>query len=209
MAGNPGHPAAFHADCRTRAPGQRPLIQPLVELHPLHDGARAHHVMPHPSGRSFQIDFDSHRVDILPVSGRGRSIALASRSVADFHTDLMGSLDELDLINADLANARGDRRGHSLTGRYFARVLDLAITRFSGRTAPPHPGGAPHCGPAVMHEAYSHELSSACYWPGGDTEGIFYAYAYRSRTDSGIFRSPPRVRTSAWNSASSCFPIGW
>ncbi|MPV90552.1 hypothetical protein GB882_17910 [Georgenia ruanii] len=56
--------------------------------------------------------------------------------------------------------------------------LDLATTRFSGRTAPPHPGGAPHCGPQVMREAYSHEVSSAGYWPGGDGEGFFYSYAY-------------------------------
>jgi len=56
--------------------------------------------------------------------------------------------------------------------------LDLAVTRFSGRPAPPHPGGAPHCGPQVMHEAYSHEVSSAGYWPGPDGEGVFYSYAY-------------------------------
>jgi hypothetical protein len=56
--------------------------------------------------------------------------------------------------------------------------LDLAVTRFSGRPAPPHPGGAPNCGPQVMHEAYSHEVSSAGYWPGGDDQGFFYSYAY-------------------------------
>ena len=57
--------------------------------------------------------------------------------------------------------------------------LDLAYTRFSGRTAPPHPGGAPNCGPQVMHEAYSHEVSSCGYWPGPPgEEGVFYAYAY-------------------------------
>ena len=60
----------------------------------------------------------------------------------------------------------------------FWGALDLATTRFSGRTAPPHPGGAPNCGPHVMHEAYSHEVSSCGYWPGGDGEGIFYSYAY-------------------------------
>jgi hypothetical protein len=60
----------------------------------------------------------------------------------------------------------------------FWGALDLAVTRFSGRPAPPHPGGAPHCGPHVMHEAYSHEVSSAGYWPGPDGEGIFYSYAY-------------------------------
>lgn len=60
----------------------------------------------------------------------------------------------------------------------FWGALDLATTRFSGRTAPPHPGGAPNCGPEVMHEAYSHEVSSCGYWPGGDGEGVFYSYAY-------------------------------
>ena len=60
----------------------------------------------------------------------------------------------------------------------FWGALDLAVTRFSGRPAPPHPGGAPNCGPHVMHEAYSHEVSSAGYWPGPDGEGVFYSYAY-------------------------------
>lgn len=60
----------------------------------------------------------------------------------------------------------------------FWGALDLAVTRFSGRTAPPHPGGAPNCGPQVMLEAYSHEVSSAGYWPGGGPEGVFYSYAY-------------------------------
>lgn len=61
----------------------------------------------------------------------------------------------------------------------FWGALDLAHTRFSGRPAPPHPGGAPNCGPHVMLEAYSHEVSSAGYWPGGPgEEGIFYSYAY-------------------------------
>jgi hypothetical protein len=61
----------------------------------------------------------------------------------------------------------------------FWGALDLALTRFSGRTAPPHPGGAPNCGPHVMWEAYSHEVSSCGYWPGlPGEEGVFYAYAY-------------------------------
>lgn len=68
--------------------------------------------------------------------------------------------------------------GKSSPVHFFWGALDLATTRFSGRTAPPHPGGAPNCGPHVMLEAYSHEVSSAGYWPGGDVEGIFYSYAY-------------------------------
>ncbi len=65
---------------------------------------------------------------------------------------------------------------------FFWGALDLAVTRFSGRTAPKHPGGAPNCGPHVMWEAYSHEVSSAGYWPGPDGEGVFYSYAYPEPT---------------------------
>jgi hypothetical protein len=61
----------------------------------------------------------------------------------------------------------------------FFGALDLAHTRFSGRPAPRHPGGAVNCGPHVMWEAYSHEVSSCGYWPGGPgEEGTFYAYVY-------------------------------
>lgn len=60
----------------------------------------------------------------------------------------------------------------------FWGALDLAVTRFSGRPAPPYSGTVPNCGPHVMLEAYSHEVSSCGYWPGGDGEGLFYSYAY-------------------------------
>jgi hypothetical protein len=62
---------------------------------------------------------------------------------------------------------------------FFWGAFDLAVTRFSGRTAPLHPG-APNCARFVMVEAYSHELSSCGFWPGGGLvdEPSFYAYAY-------------------------------
>ena len=50
---------------------------------------------------------------------------------------------------------------------FFWGSFDLAVTRFSGRPAPPHPGGAPNCADWVMREAYSHEVSSCGFWPGG------------------------------------------
>ena len=58
--------------------------------------------------------------------------------------------------------------------------LDLAVTRFSGRRAPRHPGGAPHLPNAVNVEAYSHEVSSAGFWAGGSgaDDAAFYSYAY-------------------------------
>jgi hypothetical protein len=61
---------------------------------------------------------------------------------------------------------------------FFWGALDLAVTRFSGRTAPEHPGGVPNCPDHVMVEGYSHEISSAGFWPGGGAEGAFYSYAY-------------------------------
>jgi hypothetical protein len=62
---------------------------------------------------------------------------------------------------------------------FFWGAFDLAVTRFSGRTAPKHPGGIPNCPDWVMQEAYSHEVSSAGFWAGpGLGEAAFYAYAY-------------------------------
>ncbi len=63
---------------------------------------------------------------------------------------------------------------------FFWGSFDLAVTRFSGRPAPLHPGGVPHLSDAVTREAYSHEVSSAGFWPGGPAlpEPVFYSYAY-------------------------------
>ena len=70
----------------------------------------------------------------------------------------------------------------------FWGAFDLAVTRFSGRTAPKHPGGAPHCPDWVLEEAYSHEVSSAGFWAGaGLGEAAFYSYAYPS--PAGFSRS--------------------
>jgi hypothetical protein len=63
---------------------------------------------------------------------------------------------------------------------FFWGSFDLAATRFSGRPAPRHRGGAPNCPDYVMVEAYSRECHSCGFWPGGGavTEPVFYAYAY-------------------------------
>jgi len=82
-----------------------------------------------------------------------------------------------------------DRVFHRFRTRFIGKVspvhffwgsFDLAVTRFSGRPAPLHPGGVPHLPDAVAREAYSHEVSSAGFWPGGGgvDEPSFYAYAY-------------------------------
>ena len=63
---------------------------------------------------------------------------------------------------------------------FFWGSFDLAVTRFSGRPAPPHPGGIPGLPDRITREAYSHEVSSAGFWPGGviAADPIFYSYAY-------------------------------
>jgi hypothetical protein len=64
---------------------------------------------------------------------------------------------------------------------FFWGGFDLAVTRFSGRPAPLHPGGIPNLPDAITREAYSHEVSSAGFWPGsagGAIDPFFYSYAY-------------------------------
>jgi len=63
---------------------------------------------------------------------------------------------------------------------FFWGSFDLAVTRFSGRPAPAHPGGIPHLPDSVTREAYSQEVSSLGFWPGNDAmpQAIFYSYAY-------------------------------
>jgi hypothetical protein len=63
---------------------------------------------------------------------------------------------------------------------FFWGSFDLAVTRFSGRRAPRHPGGIPNLPDWVVREAYSHEVSSCGFWPGGGPHPfpLFYSYAY-------------------------------
>lgn len=177
-------------------------------------------LVPHPTGPSFEIDFDfvAHRLEIVTVDGETRALPLRPRPVAEFYAEVMALLAELGVpttiwpvpVEIEGAIPFPDDRAHAaydaeqvrrfwlalieitrvLTAfrsrfvgkaspvHLFWGALDLATTRFSGRTAPPHPGGAPNCGPHVMLEAYSHEVSSCGYWPGGGAEGAFYSYAY-------------------------------
>jgi hypothetical protein len=86
------------------------------------------------------------------------------------------------LVQADrvLKAFRGRFVGKCSPVHFWWGSFDLACTRFSGRTAPPHPGGMPHLADRVAREAYSHECISAGWWPGGGPvmEPAFYAYAY-------------------------------
>ena len=95
----------------------------------------------------------------------------------------------LSLVQAHrvLTAFRGGFRGKCSPVHFFWGAFDLAVTRFSGRPAPRHPGGVPNCPDRVMQEAYRAEVCSAGFWPGGSREGSFYSYAYPE---------PPGFRTA-------------
>jgi hypothetical protein len=86
------------------------------------------------------------------------------------------------LAEADrvLKEFRGGFLGKCSPVHFWWGGFDLSCTRFSGRRAPPHPGGIPNVADRVTREAYSHECISAGWWPGGGVLGepAFYAYAY-------------------------------
>ncbi|MES2526400.1 MAG: DUF5996 family protein [Bdellovibrionota bacterium] len=79
-----------------------------------------------------------------------------------------------------LQDFRADFIGKSSPVHFFWGSFDLAVTRFSGKAAPAHPGGVPHLPDRVVREAYSHELMSCGFWPGNDMypQPALYAYAY-------------------------------
>jgi len=95
------------------------------------------------------------------------------------------------LLNADrvFKHFRTGFLGKASPTHFFWGSFDLAVTRFSGRRAPRHPGGVPHLPDAVAWEAYSHEVSSAGFWPGSGAIDYpaFYSYAYPE---------PPGFRTA-------------
>jgi hypothetical protein len=75
---------------------------------------------------------------------------------------------------------RCDFKGKCSPVHFFWGAFDLAVSRFSGRKAPKHPGGIPNLPDWVAQEAYSHEVASCGFWPGSEVlpEPVFYAYIY-------------------------------
>ncbi|HXL12391.1 MAG TPA: DUF5996 family protein [Bradyrhizobium sp.] len=100
---------------------------------------------------------------------------------AAYDPDAVGRFFQI-LVNADrvLKQFRTAFLGKASPVHFFWGSFDLAVTRFSGRAAPRHPGGIPYLNDAVACEAYSHEVSSAGFWPGSGAIDYpaFYSYAY-------------------------------
>lgn len=88
---------------------------------------------------------------------------------------------------------RGRYLGKCSPVHFFWGSFDLAVTRFSGRPAPLHPGGVPNCPDAVTREAYSHEVSSCGFWPGNEQmpTPLFYSYAYPEPPGFGAAHAGP------------------
>ncbi|HKC20064.1 MAG TPA: DUF5996 family protein [Candidatus Dormibacteraeota bacterium] len=97
------------------------------------------------------------------------------------------------LVNADrvLKQFRAGFVGKVSAVHFFWGGFDLAVSRYSGRLAPKHPGGVPNVADWVMELAYSHEESSCGFWPGGSAEGSFYAYAYPEPAGFADWRAEP------------------
>jgi hypothetical protein len=89
--------------------------------------------------------------------------------------------------------------GKCSPAHFFWGSFDFAVTRFSGRPAPAHPGGFPNMPDDVMREAYSHEVISAGFWPGGEAMPypMFYAYAYPS--PENLAQAEIRPAAAGWN----------
>jgi Family of unknown function (DUF5996) len=180
---------------------------------------------PIPHGdRTFEIQFDfiAQQLIINVSDGATRTLPLQPQTVADFYSDILAALTELNVpvhikdLPCEIPNAIrfGEDRTHSAydaasalrfwqalvqidrvfkqfrTGfvgkaspvHFFWGSFDLAVTRFSGRRAPAFSGQVPGLDTRVMQEAYSHEVSSAGFWPGGGgiDYAAFYSYAYPS-----------------------------
>lgn len=111
--------------------------------------------------------------DAVPFSEDRAHASYDAEAVQRFHRVLLRSY-------GVFSHFRTGFLGKASPVHFFWGSFDLAVTRFSGRRAPPHPGGVPRLPDDVAREAYSHEVSSAGFWPGGGPIDYpaFYSYAY-------------------------------
>jgi hypothetical protein len=188
---------------------------------------------PIPHGdRTFEIQFDfiAPQLVINVSDGATRTFPLRPQAVADFYTEVMTALKELNVpvrisehpceipgairftedrihqaydpgsarrfwqalvqIDRVFKQFRTGFVGKASPVHFFWGSFDLAVTRFSGRRAPAFTAKVPGLNPRVMQEAYSHEVSSAGFWPGGGgiDYAAFYSYAYPTPAD---FKNQP------------------
>ena len=133
------------------------------------------------SGIDLKIHASPNEVDpAIPFKENKEPGAYDSKMVKDFWQATVS-------VNNVFLKFRSSFLGKCSPVHLFWGAFDLAVTRFSGRPAPLHPGGMPNMPLDVMQEAYSHEVSSAGFWPGNDDfpMAAFYSYCYPSTDDFG------------------------
>jgi uncharacterized protein DUF5996 len=194
------------------------------------------------NGGVFEIEFDfvDHALVIRRGDGPARLLALAPKSVAAFHAELMAALRSLGiavkiwtmpveipnpiafdkdethvsyepehanrfwraLVSADsvLKEFRGRFIGKCSPVHFFWGSFDLAVTRFSGRRAPPIPNAD-----RITREAYSHEVSSVGWWPGDAMIGAPAFYTYAAPQPPGFAEAAVRPAATKFNTQLSQF----
>jgi hypothetical protein len=131
-------------------------------------------------------DLPSEIPDAIPFS-RDRSHVSYDREHVERFAQVLRQCDQI------FKQFRTGFVGKSSPVHFFWGSFDLAVTRFSGRPAPLFTGTAPGLRQDVMQEAYSHEVSSAGFWPGGaDTDASFYSYAYPPPPGFKEYRVQPK-----------------
>ena len=121
-------------------------------------------------------------------------------------------LDALSRIVPVFERFRAGFTGKASPVHFFWGSFDLAVTRFSGREAPRHPGGIPGLPDRITREAYSHEVSSAGFWPGGASappgvEPFSTATPIPNPPASAIRAMTSKARSSTPRSANMCCPM--
>ena len=130
--------------------------------------------------------------DPIPFEQDDRHAAYDSQAVQRFWQILVQAARLMTLFRSGYV-------GKCSPVHFFWGSFDLAVTRFSGRRAPDHPGGVPNMADWVTREAYSHEVSSCGFWFGsGSVEALFYAYAYP--TPEGFKDYPIQPREAFYSS---------
>jgi hypothetical protein len=127
------------------------------------------------------------RVDAIPFPEDTVHHAYDPEAAVRFWRALLRATDVLQAFRSDFI-------GKCSPVHFWWGSFDLACTRFSGRRAPPHPGGIPHLADWVTREAYSHECWSGGWWPGDTASGAeaaFYAYAYPEPGAFGTWHVEP------------------
>ena len=94
---------------------------------------------------------------------------------------------------------RGRFAGKCSPVHFFWGSGDLAVSRFSGRRAPPHPGGAPNMPDRLLREAYSHECSSCGFWPGGEGAPYPFFFSYAYPAPAGFAEAKVRPAAARYN----------